>query len=193
MLFESKSTWFTADQHFFHKNIAKDDFFASGHNRPWKNEAEMRKNLIHRHNSVVNPGDWVVHGGDFAFTSNLMVDRLRPILEKLHGKHILVLGNHDEIKPFKYVNVGFTNVTTSCIMELDNRWKIAVVHDPSARCVVPRDWIFLCGHIHDLFKSIPEQLTVNIGVDVWDYYPINLTHIMGELGNEIENRLRGNT
>lgn len=190
MLFSSDKTWFTADEHYFHKNICKDDFFKSGHKRPWKNEGEMRKNMINRHNSVVKPGDTVIHGGDFAFTSNLMVDRLRPILDKLHGNHILVLGNHDEIKPFKYINIGFTIVTTSFIMELDNRWNIVVNHDPSVRCVVPKETIFLCGHIHDLFKSIPDKLTVNIGVDVWDYYPIRLGHILDELAEEITKRLK---
>ena len=122
-----------------------------------------------------------------------MVDRLRPILEKLNGRHILVLGNHDEIKPFKYIDVGFTNVSTSYIMELDNRWKIVVNHDPNVRCMVDSNTIFLCGHIHDLFKSIPEKLTVNIGVDVWDYYPINLDNIMDELREELQNRLLNKT
>jgi calcineurin-like phosphoesterase family protein len=193
MLFSSDKVWFTADQHFFHKNMYREDFFASGFKRPWRTEAEGRKNIIERYNSVVQPSDWVVHGGDFAFTSNLMVDRLRPILEKLNGRHILVLGNHDEIKPFKYLDVGFTNVTTSVIMELDNRWKIVVNHDPSVRCMVSNDTIFLCGHIHDLFKSIPEKLTVNIGVDVWNYYPINMNNILDELRQELQMRLLDNT
>jgi calcineurin-like phosphoesterase family protein len=180
VLFSSDHTWFTSDEHFFHRNICKEDFFNSGFKRPWRNEKEMRKNMINRHNSKVKKDDWVIHGGDFAFTSNLMVDRLRPILENLNGNHILVLGNHDEIKPFKYVNIGFTIVTTSFIMEMDG-WNIVVNHDPSVRCVVPKETLFLCGHIHDLFKALPEKLTVNIGVDVWDYYPINLTHILEEL------------
>ena len=190
MLFSSNKTWFTADEHYFHKNVCKEDFFKSGFRRPWPTEHKMRNGIIERHNSVVNPGDTVIHGGDFAFTSNLMIDRLRPILDKLNGNHILVLGNHDEIKPFKYINIGFTIVATSFIMELDNRWNIVINHDPSVRCVVPKETIFLCGHIHDLFKSIPDKLTVNIGVDVWDYYPINLTHIMGELQDELLRRLK---
>ena len=190
MLFSSEKTWFTADQHFFHKNMYREDFFASGGKRPWRTEAEGRKNIIDRHNSVVGKDHYVIHGGDFAFSSNLMVDKLRPILEKLNGIHILVLGNHDEIKPFKYIDVGFTIVTTSFIMELDNRWKIVVNHDPSVRCVVPKETIFLCGHIHDLFKSIPEKLTVNIGVDVWNYYPIKFDSIYNQLKEELIERFR---
>jgi calcineurin-like phosphoesterase family protein len=184
MLYDVNKTWFTGDQHFLHKNICKEDFFASGNKRPWRTEPKMRQGIIERHNEVVKEDDTVIHVGDFAFTSNLMADRLRPILDKLNGKHILVLGNHDELKPFKYIGVGFTSVMTSCIMELPFNgytWKIAIVHDPSARCVFSNDWFFLCGHIHDLFKSIPEKLTVNVGVDVWDYYPINFSQIIKEL------------
>jgi calcineurin-like phosphoesterase family protein len=70
-------------------------------------------------------------------------------------------------------------------MELNNRWKIVINHDPSVRCMVASNTIFLCGHIHDLFKSIPDKLTVNIGVDVWDYYPINLKQILNELSEMI--------
>jgi len=182
MLFSSDKMWFTADQHFFHKNMYKEDFFNSGFKRPWRTEAEGRKNIIERHNSLVKKDDWVIHGGDFAMIGNSMQDKLRPIIEKLNGRHILVLGNHDEIKPFKYIDMGFTNVSTSYIMELDNRWKIVVNHDPSVRCVVDSNTIFLCGHIHNLFKSIPDKLTVNIGVDVWDYYPINIDNILIALG-----------
>lgn len=184
MLFTLNKTYFTADQHFFHKNIVKEDFFASGYKRPWRNEKTMRNEIIARHNKVVKEDDFVIHAGDFAFTSNLMVDRLRPILDKLNGKHILVLGNHDEINAFKYVNVGFTSVATSCIIELEYRWKkykVAIAHDPALRSVFPEKWIFLCGHIHDLFKSIPEKNTVNVGVDVWDYEPINFEVILNHL------------
>jgi len=188
MLFSSDKTWFTSDQHFMHKNMYRDDFFASGFKRPWRTEAEGRKNIIERHNSVVGKDHYVIHGGDFAMIGRSQQDKLKPILEKMNGIHILVLGNHDEIKPFNYIKIGFTIVTTSFIMELDNRWKIVVNHDPSVRCVVPEDMIFLCGHIHDLFKSIPEKLTVNIGVDVWDYSPINFDSIMDELRDELQKR-----
>lgn len=187
MLFSSEKMWFTADQHFMHKNMYREDFFASGFKRPWRTEAEGRKNIIERHNSVVGKDDWVIHGGDFAMISNSMQDKLRPIIEKLNGRHILVLGNHDEIKPFKYIDMGFTNVSTSFIMELDD-FKIVVCHDPSARCMVDSKAVFLCGHIHDLFKSIPDKLTVNIGVDVWDYYPIKFDNIMDELRDELQRR-----
>jgi len=72
MLFSSDKMWFTADQHFFHKNMYKEDFFNSGFKRPWRTEAEGRKNIIERHNSLVKKDDWVIHGGDFAMIGNSM-------------------------------------------------------------------------------------------------------------------------
>lgn len=183
MLFTSDKMWFTADQHFFHKNMYKEDFFASGFKRPWRTEAEGRKNIIERHNSLVKKDDWVIHGGDFAFTSNLMVDRLRPILEKLNGRHILVLGNHDEIKTQKYIDIGFTITTTSVIMELDN-FKIIVIHDSSKVFYLNinlSEYYILCGHVHTHFKILPDKKIINIGVDQWNYYPINFNKILNEL------------
>lgn len=183
MIFDFDTTWFTADQHFFHKNMCKPDFFGGDFKRPYSQEKQMREYMIQKFNSKVQPNDWVIHGGDFAMIGRSQQDKLKPIVDRLNGRHILVLGNHDEIKPFNYIKIGFTQVTTSVIMEMDYGVKrpIVVNHDPSVRCMVPDGTIFLCGHVHNLFKSIPDKLTVNIGVDVWDYYPINLKDILNEL------------
>ena len=55
-------------------------------------------------------------------------------------------------------------------------------HDPSIYCVLEPGTILLHGHIHTLYKSIPEKRVVNVGVDVWDFKPINMNQIMKELG-----------
>ena len=107
--------------------------------------------------------------------------RMPSTLDKLNGRHILILGNHDEIKPFHYEKIGFTFVATSFIIELNEfgrLWKVAIAHDPHRRNDFPEDFIFLCGHIHDLFKVIREKKTVNIGVDVWNFYPTNFSSIL---------------
>lgn len=34
----------------------------------------------------------------------------------------------------------------------------------------------LCGHVHDAWKL--KDNCLNVGVDVWNFYPINLAHII---------------
>lgn len=36
------------------------------------------------------------------------------------------------------------------------------------------DWL-LCGHIHDKWKT--KNKMINVGVDVWDFYPVPMTEI----------------
>lgn len=80
------NTWFTSDTHFGHKNILEFEREA----RPFKCLEEMHEVMIDRWNRVVLNCDTVYHLGDFAFgRANLK------IAERLNGKKILIMGNHD--------------------------------------------------------------------------------------------------
>lgn len=172
--------FFTADEHHGHPNIIEYC------NRPFKNEQRMTRELISRHNSVVTENDIVYHLGDFAFAGPDRANYVRSILNKLNGTHILILGNHDQIKPFNLVNAGFMSVHTSLSLTISN-YDIVMAHDPSIWTSIPGSkTIFLHGHIHELYKSIKDKRVVNVGVDVWDFYPVPLIRILKKL--ELERR-----
>lgn len=163
--------FFASDQHFSHYNII------SYCNRPYNSIGQMNKDLIYKWNKRVAEEDIVYILGDFSFTNR---DENKKILHKLNGKKILILGNHDNLDPFCYVADGFRSVHTSLDLNIDGV-KLFLNHDPAPRCAIPNDTIFLCGHVHTLFKSIKEQRLVNVGVDVWNYEPITLEEILKEL------------
>jgi hypothetical protein len=81
-------TWITADIHFSHKNILT--FCAKS--RPFHNIDEMNNEIIKRWNSQISAVDTVYILGDIAFTNANEAARL---ITRLHGKKILVKGNHD--------------------------------------------------------------------------------------------------
>ena len=88
-------------------------------------------------------------------------------------RKILILGNHDSLKPFTYIDLGFESVHTS--LELSYNGKdYVLVHDPAASCI-DRNRIFLCGHVHDLFKI--QRNVINVGVDVWNFFPVSMEQI----------------
>jgi calcineurin-like phosphoesterase family protein len=175
--------WFTADEHFFRRNIIENPKTWGW--RKFKNEEECRKKIIENHNKAVHHFEDVYHLGDFAMIGAGQADKLKPILRQLNGIHHLILGNHDELKPQKYVDIGFARVHTSLRLKVD-KWILELHHDPSLYNVfinAPEAdrIIFLHGHIHRLYKSLKERKTVNVGVDVWNFWPVNLEEILKEL------------
>jgi calcineurin-like phosphoesterase family protein len=137
----------------------------------------MRKMLIEYYNAVVPKDGVCFFLGDMGMLGTSQWERLGGLLKKLNGTKHLILGNHDEMKPFTYVNTGFTSVHTSLevILQIEGiPTKFILNHDPCVWDLVPDDVVLLCGHIHNLFKILPQQNTINVGVDVWNYRPISI-------------------
>ena len=82
--------YFTSDLHFGHSNIMK--FHPCF--RLFSSVEAMDRALIRLWNSRVNPCDTVYNIGDLSFHKDMQTNI--SIFSKLNGKHVLVLGNHDE-------------------------------------------------------------------------------------------------
>jgi len=170
--------YYTADEHYGHDEIIIHC------RRPYKNNQRMTRDIIKRHNSVVKDGDTVHHIGDYAWAGPERANYVEQLVRRLNGTHILILGNHERIAPFKFVEAGFQSVHTSLTKRIGD-FDVVMAHDPSIwNCVSNMDPlpIFLHGHIHNVWKSIPKKRMVNVGVDVWDFYPVSFEQILKELG-----------
>lgn len=166
---------FTADHHFFHKNIVR---YCS---RPFKNEAEMRKELIKRHNAVVKKEDRVYFVGDVSMLGSSQWERLAGVIPTMNGVKHLIFGNHDEFRWQRYLDIGFTSVHSALWLKIDGL-KFVLSHDPSVYCMCDKNAILLCGHVHTLFKCIQDVRVVNVGVDMWNFRPTNVPEILDALG-----------
>jgi calcineurin-like phosphoesterase family protein len=85
--------FYTADTHFGHQLMLSETACA----RPFADTREMDEFLIRCWNSVVKAEDIVYHLGDFAFGLHDAA-RVRSIFDRLQGRKILILGNHDYAK-----------------------------------------------------------------------------------------------
>ena len=83
-------TYFTSDLHFGHANIM--NFHPNF--RKFQNINDMDNTLIRLWNSRVNPCDEVYNLGDVSFHKDF--EQTLKILKRLNGKHVLILGNHDQ-------------------------------------------------------------------------------------------------
>jgi calcineurin-like phosphoesterase family protein len=82
----ARQTWFTADLHLGHEKIIELC------DRPFATVDEMNTTIIEKWNERVDPGDTVWVLGDFA--TRQIKDAL-PLAACLHGRKILVAGDHD--------------------------------------------------------------------------------------------------
>ena len=177
---EQDNVWFTADHHFGHANIIKYT------RRPFADAIEMDKMLVERWNEVVRPEDTVFHLGDFTLAARM------PYVDKLSGRIRVVPGGHD----FRWLRqktcpVEVLPPLVTLEFETGGAYPLVVV-----LCHYPMlSWdrshygsIHLHGHTHGTVlpgrssdvKMPPGQkqgCRLDIGVDCWDFRPVNLRTI----------------
>jgi len=166
-------TWFTADTHFGHSNIIK---YCK---RPFRNVDVMDAVLVNNWNSRIKPHDIVIFLGDFAYKDKKKVTEY---LEALHGHITFIKGNHDN-------NNSLETRIIDLVVEMNGK-KFYCVHDP-ANCNL-RYKYNLVGHVHDKWKIKRKQKTIliNVGVDVWNFAPVNISEILKLLKNDLKKRKR---
>ena len=161
--------YYTSDTHFYHNNIIKYC------NRPFDSVAVMNEELIDRWNSVVTNKDVVYHLGDFGMASSKDID---DVAKRLNGREkYIILGNHDKRAPATFTRKEqVTKVIDEGITFYLCHYSMRVW--PSSH----RNTTYqLYGHSHGNLPGIP-GMSLDVGTDCWDYYPINKDQILQRLG-----------
>jgi calcineurin-like phosphoesterase family protein len=181
--------WFTSDTHFYHKQVI------SYCNRPWSSMEEMHEGLIKNWNDRIRSNKELVYVlGDFCFASG---PRLKEIVNRLNGQKILIRGNHDHT-PRKMIEAGFYDVRENERMVLPNRREVYLSHFPYLTGSKDQRYLYkrisdngstylLHGHVHQEYTLSERQL--NVGVDVWNWFPIHHEQIQHYIETDVRNRL----
>ena len=127
----------------------------------------MDRELIRRWNERVQPGDTVYHLGDLVFKG---LQKAEEYLDQLHGRVIIIKGNHDWNNDVK------SKIVSAVIRHGGH--DIWLSHYP--------EYVYelnLCGHVHENWKIQRRgpRTVCNVGVDVWDFRPIRINDILKEL------------
>lgn len=171
----SHNIWFTSDHHFGHASILRFRDSNSGELiRPgFADVDEMDEHMIEVWNAHIKPGDLVWHLGDIAFDKQKFVDK---ILNRLHGKLRVTIGNHDDVKFLAGLG-RFQKLVES--RRFDDRMFIAS-HRPlhsdnlwnhRKQCVVAN----VIGHIHQ--NDPPAGPYVNVCVERTNYAPVHIDEV----------------
>ena len=141
--------------------------------RPFDSVEEMDEALIKNINDRIDRLDHFYILGDFARRDP---DKYR---QRIKCKYVhLIKGNHDKGQKFS----SFQSVKDYDFKKFQlsdgNDQKIALFHYPMVTwdCKHHGSWS-LYGHIHNRPLSYANGLSIHVGVDVHNYYPVSLSEI----------------
>ncbi len=156
--------WFIADTHFGHENIIEYE------KRPFPDVETMDQHIIKKWNDKVAPNDLVYHLGDVSLHKKA---RTKEILSELNGTKVLIRGNHDD-NPTAMRTIGFDAVLESAWLRVGSH-DCVLLHDPG-NMRHGTIWHFH-GHVHSRWKYKPEERSICLSVENWDYTPVNQTEL----------------
>jgi calcineurin-like phosphoesterase family protein len=183
-----------SDLHLGHANVLRYS------DRPFASADEMDAALIANHNAVVGRSQTVLYVGDVSFHG---VDRTREILRELHGRKLLVRGNHDR-SAAQMARLGFDLVVDALTLNLGGKL-VRVSHLPyrgmDSREVATRsegdsrragglpvwerrgadEWL-IHGHTHS--RKRRDGQAIHVGVDAWGYRPVSVGEVVALMGSE---------
>jgi calcineurin-like phosphoesterase family protein len=147
--------------------------------------------IIENHNKVVEEEDTVIHVGDFSlfpdgesmygpmWEPNGKYDKLKELMTRYKKikERILIIGNHDEFSFREYKEMGFTSVQEYLTFDV-KPYTFFTAHDPSFYQPKIYDRICICGHVHSLFRTIPDRKIFNASVDVNNYMLVSINEVI---------------
>ena len=167
--------FFTSDWHLNHKKIIELG------KRPFNDLDEMNRTIVARADAVLQKDDNLYILGDVAFGSDL---ELRALFQNLRCKNIhLIRGNHDRVADkchdlFKSVHdlLEIKSGPTHCQQRLVLCHYAMRVWNQSHRM----SW-HLYGHSHGTLPDDPHSLSLDVGVDCHNYYPISFNEVAAKM------------
>jgi calcineurin-like phosphoesterase family protein len=173
--------WFSSDHHFGHSKIIEYE------NRPFETVDKMDEAMITRWNECVGTEDICYIIGDFSFHR---FNSTKNIVQRLNGRKHLIWGNHDDFNRNRLLKI-FDSVYDQAVIQLTNSIRVKLSHFPY---ITPEEnqetlrhrkfrpyheghWL-LHGHVHSRWKINESLKAINVGVDVWDFKPVNYEKII---------------
>jgi calcineurin-like phosphoesterase family protein len=136
--FQVKNIYITTDWHLNHKNIVIYD------NRP-----ENFKEIIASNFQIIEDDDLLINLGDVIFNAR---HELKPFMDNIKGKKILIMGNHDRNTATWYSQQGFDKVFQKFVFN-----QIVFSHKPVKLGDYPGCKLNIHGHFHEYKEGLNTQ------------------------------------
>ena len=167
--------YFTSDWHMGHERLV-----LKYCNRPFRTIRQHDKALPRLANSILTEDDTLYFLGDLTLAGRDYLTLFTKIVQKINTENlILILGNHDRMTWYNYLQMGFDSVHSELYLP---EYDLYLTHDP-ANAIKDMSKMWLCGHVHQHWKKISN--TINVGVDVWDFKPVSIQQIQAIRSSQI--------
>lgn len=165
----SRNPWIIADTHFGHQKII--DF----ESRPFHSLEEMDETLINNCNKKVKGDQDFFILGDYSFYGR---DKTMELTSRLHGRKILITGNHDGKSRKFYLDCGFSEVINYPIVYEDF---FILSHKP-LYMNKNTPYVNIFGHVHGnpMYKDMT-SCSFCVSAERTHYTPISLDEIKRKL------------
>jgi calcineurin-like phosphoesterase family protein len=130
----------------------------------------MNESLIKNWNKVVKREDRVFMMGDFALCGK---DKIIEIGNRLNGRKIIILGNHDGASLNTYYQAEFEMISRFPILF---KGSYILSHEP---IYVSDSYINIHAHIHD--REVSDKKHFCVSVEQIDYKPIEFNEILEQI------------
>ena len=144
--------YYISDLHFFSKNQTAEGL--NFDNRPFKNVDEMHEVILNNWNSRVTNGDTVYILGDISNRGKN--EDLIALVARLKGKKVLIVGNHEDIRDYRYKQLfhaiyDYLEITD----HVDKQpYKLVLCHYPILMWNGQHNGtILMYGHLHDSIEE----------------------------------------
>jgi len=162
--------YLSADTHFGHKNI----LIYEPSRQQFGDVPQMDERLIERWNDTVKPNDLVFHIGDVFFSK---IRRAEEIAKRLHGRKILIKGNHDYFSRKKYYEMGFDmyqyyyyqGLFLSHYPQDDSAIRSAINHGAIIGNVH--------GHVHSDLTGLDQDIYKCVSTELTDFKPLHIDEV----------------
>lgn len=175
------TTWFTADQHFFHKNILLPAYEDRARLGGFQSVEDMNSAILEKWNERVKPDDTAYLLGDLAIGNK---PGTTEILRQMNGQKHFILGNHDDLN--RAQKGCFLSIQDSLDIEIEGM-RVFMQHKPIFPWPgIEEGVVLLHGHTHRTSHAdFAYPLKVNVGVDLWDFAPVAFHSILDHIHNKI--------
>ena len=164
-------TYVTSDLHFNHTGVL------SMERKQFSTIEEHNEYIINEYNKVVHENDTCYILGDVGFINpkHSSLKELSILVKRLHGKKILIRGNHDIFTNQEAINqLGFSAVYDGPIYLPYSKGSIILSHEPVQECFHNPYCINVHGHLHGANLKMDNFYNVNISNTKYKPVPMSV-------------------